>query len=174
MDGMSRAFCVFVIVADLLAIVFFGGYFISTGHLYPTKHQQEVAASLIEVESSEDKAPKAEKVEEEKEELLAADPSRGERVAAKCRACHTFDKGGANRIGPNMWGVYNAGIAHADGFSYSQAFLDLKGEHTWTEENLNEFLESPRRAIPGTKMSFAGLRDKQERIDIIAYLKTLQ
>lgn len=173
MDGMSRAFCVFVIVADLLAIVFFGGYFISTGHLYPTNQQQEVAASLIEVASTEDDAPKAAK-EEEKVELLAADPSRGEKVAAKCRACHSFDEGGANRIGPNMWGVYNADIAHVDGFSYSQAFLDLKGEHTWTEETLNEFLTSPRRAIPGTKMSFAGLRDEQERIDMIAYLKTLQ
>lgn len=173
MDMMSRIFCVAVIVADLLAIVFFGGHFISTGHPFPSPRADAARiAAIIPVEDGATTTVAAKPVEEEV--LMAADPTRGEKVAAKCRACHSFEQGGPNRIGPNLWGTYNAGIAHVSGFAYSDAFVGKKGEITWNDEHLDGFLASPRRYLKGTKMAFAGLSKKQERIDIIEYLKTLR
>lgn len=173
MDMMSRIFCVAVIVADLLAIVFFGGHFISTGSPFPSPRAEAARlAAIIPVEEGETTTAAAKPAEEEV--LMAADPSRGEKVAAKCRACHSFDQGGPNRIGPNLWATYNADIAHVSGFAYSQAFLEKKGEITWDDAHLDGYLAAPRRYIKGTKMAFAGLSSKQERIDIIEYLKTLQ
>ena len=77
--------------------------------------------------------------------------------------------------GPNLWAVYGAEIAHVDGFQYSQVFMDKKAEGVkWDEANLDAFLKSPRKFASGTKMSFAGIRKEQQRVDLIAYLKTLK
>jgi cytochrome c len=95
----------------------------------------------------------------------------GEQVSRRCAACHTFDEGGANRVGPNLWDVVGRDIASVDGFSYSPALEEKEGE--WTYENLNEFLLNPREWAPGTKMVFAGLQDEDERAAMIAYLRSL-
>lgn len=106
--------------------------------------------------------------------LASADVSAGEAAARKCSACHTFDEGGANRVGPNLWNVVGGPMAHIDGFGYSSALADRAaagGE--WGFESLNAFLESPRNYIDGTSMAFNGIRDEEERADLIVYLRSL-
>nr|WP_173935210.1 cytochrome c family protein [Chelativorans sp. Marseille-P2723] len=107
--------------------------------------------------------------------LASADPSAGESVFRRCQACHTVDEGGANRVGPNLWGVVNNAVAAHEGFSYSAALEEFSqgGQETWTYENLDHFLLNPRGFIPGTAMAFAGLRNVEDRADVIAYLRTL-
>jgi cytochrome c len=103
--------------------------------------------------------------------LASADPKRGEQSAKVCQTCHTFEKGGPNKIGPNLWGVVGRKKGTEGGFAYSDAIKSKGGE--WTVDDLNKFLTSPRTYAPGTKMSFAGLPQENQRADAIAYLNTL-
>jgi len=103
--------------------------------------------------------------------LANASVENGEKVAKKCASCHTFEKGGANKIGPNLWNVVGAKTAHIDGFSYSGAMQSM--EKAWDYEALSEFLYSPKNYVKGTKMTFIGLKKDQDRADVIAYLRTL-
>ncbi|GHB25865.1 cytochrome c family protein [Pseudovibrio japonicus] len=109
------------------------------------------------------------------EELLAnASVEDGETQARKCAACHTFDDGGANKVGPNLWGIVGRAPASHEGFSYSTAMQEFATTHPeWTFEQLNEFIESPRAHIPGTSMGYAGLKRDDQRADLIAYLNSL-
>ena len=100
--------------------------------------------------------------------LASASAERGARVAKKCVSCHSLKKGGPNKVGPHLWGVVGRQVASVEGFSYSSAMRAYGG--TWTEEALFAFLASPRKDIPGTAMSFVGLRKPQQRADVIAYL----
>ena len=86
--------------------------------------------------------------------------------------CHSFDKGGPNRIGPNLWGVVGRPVASQKGFVYSAAFLKKGG--TWTEANIDTYLESPMKVVPGTKMAFGGVKNPKDRANLIAWLKTLK
>jgi cytochrome c len=105
--------------------------------------------------------------------LAGADIARGEALAKACLACHGFDKGGANKVGPNLYGVVNNIKGHAEGFAYSAGVIAMKeaGEK-WTYQNLNKFLWKPAAYIKGTKMSFPGLKKSQDRADVIAYMRT--
>lgn len=106
------------------------------------------------------------------EPLLAnADTERGQSSSQKCAACHTFNKGGAAGIGPNLWGVVGRPKASQAGFSYSDALKAKGGE--WTIDDLNHFLATPMGTVPGTKMTFAGVPRAAERADLIAYLNSL-
>jgi cytochrome c len=102
--------------------------------------------------------------------LASADVKAGEAVAKACNACHTFDKGGANRVGPNLWGTVGGKKAHIQGFNYSQALQGASGN--WTYEELNKFLADPKGALPGTRMAFAGVRRTQDRANLIAWFRT--
>ncbi len=102
--------------------------------------------------------------------LAKADPSKGQQIFAKCSSCHTIDQGGANGIGPNLYGTVGVPIGEGkNGFAFSGA-LSGKGGN-WTYQNLFDWLHSPKSFAPGTKMTFAGLSDPQDRADVIAYLK---
>ena len=98
------------------------------------------------------------------------DPVAGKRAAAICSSCHTFDKGGAHGVGPNLWGIVGRDIASIDGVRYSNALQSLEG--AWTLEELDAFLAQPTRYARGTTMTVGAAREKQ-RQDIIAYLETL-
>lgn len=102
--------------------------------------------------------------------LASADVAAGEKDAKKCATCHTFNKGGATKQGPNLWNIINRGIGGVDGFSYSSAMQEHGG--AWDYEALNAFLAKPKDYVPGTKMNFAGLRNVQDRADLIAYLRS--
>lgn len=101
--------------------------------------------------------------------LAAADPAAGETLSKRCAACHSFDKGGPNKVGPNLYGTVGASKAFHEGFSYSAALSEKGG--SWDYESLNEFLANPKAYVPGTKMSFAGLKSVNDRAAIIAYLR---
>lgn len=103
--------------------------------------------------------------------LASANPEAGANVAKKCAACHSFEKGGPNKVGPDLWGVVGRDVGKREGFSYSTPMADHGG--TWTYDELNHFLTSPKAAVPGTKMAFAGLTKDTDRADILAYLQTL-
>jgi cytochrome c len=103
--------------------------------------------------------------------LAEASPEEGEGEARKCVACHSFEQGGENKIGPALWGVVGREIATVEGFAYSDALLGKEGE--WTFEALDEFIHDPRGWAPGTKMAFAGINAAEARADVLVYLRTL-
>ena len=106
--------------------------------------------------------------------LQTASADKGKSLTAVCQACHTFTKGGPIKVGPNLWGVVGGPADHMAGFKYSAGMHDF-GEHggTWTYENLNKFLTSPKGLVPGTAMTFQGFPKAQDRANVIAYLRTL-
>ena len=105
--------------------------------------------------------------------MPAADLAAGEAAFARCRSCHTIDAGGANGIGPNLFGVAGRPIASHAGFAYSDAMTAHAGTApTWTLDELDQFLTAPGRHVPGTKMSFAGIRDTATRVNLIAWLRS--
>ena len=100
--------------------------------------------------------------------LASADPAKGEQVFKKCVACHNADKGGANALGPNLWGVLGEPVGKGKGFAFSEALAGRGG--TWNFDNMSEWLKSPKGFAPGTKMTFAGLGNPEDRAHVIAFL----
>nr|WP_295833101.1 cytochrome c family protein [uncultured Azospirillum sp.] len=96
------------------------------------------------------------------------DAAAGKTVFNVCKACHTIEAGGPNRVGPNLHGVVGRKAGTHDGFSYSAAMKD--SGITWDEAKLNEYLKDPKATVPGNKMAFAGIKDDAKRADLIAYL----
>ena len=99
---------------------------------------------------------------------FAFDAAKGEKVFLKCKACHTVDKGGAHRIGPNLWGIIGRVAGTQEGFRYSKAMLGFGKK--WDVATLDAYLEKPSRIVPRTRMAFVGIKDGQQRADLIAYL----
>jgi cytochrome c len=105
--------------------------------------------------------------------LAQADPKRGEQTAQVCTACHTFQKGEPNKIGPNLWNIAGGEIAEdRGGFQFSSALAAKKGQK-WTPELLDRWLENPQAFAKGTKMTFAGISDPKKRADVVAFVETL-
>ncbi len=102
--------------------------------------------------------------------LAAADPAKGEAVFKKCTACHNVADGGANGIGPSLWGVAGRPIGTHGGFAYSDSLKAVGG--AWSFEQLNHWLTAPKKFAAGTKMSFAGLGKAEDRANVIAYLNS--
>ncbi len=164
-----------IIMAVLIALLISMVGSIIGGHLVrPTYLAKNIytGPELIEESAGAKSASQEEQKLESIEPLLvSANIDNGKNVAKKCLQCHTFEKGGPNKIGPNLWNTVGAKIAHVSGFNYSQAFKDKGGE--WSYKALNEYLYKPNQYIPGTKMAFAGVRKAQDRADLIAYLRTV-
>ncbi|WP_114394072.1 c-type cytochrome [Oleisolibacter albus] len=96
------------------------------------------------------------------------DAAKGEKVFARCKACHTIEKGGPNKVGPNLHGLFGRHTAAVEGFKYSDA---LKGANfEWTPDKLDQWLTKPQAFLPGNKMAFPGVPNAQDRADLIAYL----
>jgi cytochrome c len=101
--------------------------------------------------------------------LASADPTKGEQVFKKCTACHNADQGGANALGPNLWGVLGEPIGKgAHGFAFSEALAGKGGAWDWN--SLSTWLANPKKFAPGTKMTFAGLSNPEDRANVIAFL----
>ena len=103
--------------------------------------------------------------------LASASIDKGKETTKKCASCHSFEKGGANKVGPNLYGVVGGPHAHKDDFTYSDA---MKGLHDkpWNAEELFHFLHNPKGYLKGTKMAFAGIKDPKDLADLIAYLNS--
>ncbi|MBX9649754.1 MAG: cytochrome c family protein [Xanthobacteraceae bacterium] len=103
--------------------------------------------------------------------LQTSSAEKGAAAAKKCAACHTFEKGGPNRVGPNLFGIVDRPRASEAGFNYSAAMKGKTGK--WTYDDLNKFVANPKGFVPGTAMGFAGIPKDSERADVINYLHTL-
>jgi len=130
---------------------------------------QDVAAYVIEIESDDSGAEEV--VEVNFDELLAAaDIGKGAKVFKKCSACHKLEDG-VNTTGPYLYGVVGRTIASASGFSFSGPMTEKGGD--WTVDALDAFLTKPKEFVPGTSMSFSGLKKQGDRVNVIAYLDSL-
>ena len=123
----------------------------------------EAVVEAVVVEEAVEEAPVS--------RFATANLASGAKVFKKCAACHTVDTGGANKIGPNLWDVFGRAKAGAEGFKYSGALSAMGG--TWDVADLDAFLTKPKDFVPGTKMTFAGLKREKDRTNIIAYLASL-
>jgi len=136
----------------------------------PAKPGYVVEGVQEEASAGTSAAPTEEVVPDFGTVLPTADAAAGQKISSRCEQCHDLSKGGPNKIGPNLWGVVGRARATHEGFSYSGA---MSADHApWTLDKLFKFLKSPAAFVPGTKMSFAGLRSPQDRLNLLAWLLT--
>ncbi|CAN7306456.1 cytochrome c family protein [Rhizobium sp. LjRoot98] len=145
----------------------------SEGIFHSEVPEKEGFAIIAEEGGSEAGAGATAEVEVDIKPLLAtADASAGETVFKKCASCHTVDKGGANKVGPNLWGLVERPIASHEGFAYSAGMKTFaESNKTWTYDHLSFFIEAPKKHVPGTAMGFAGVKKPDERANLIAWLR---
>jgi cytochrome c len=142
-------------------------------HIYEAEKPEKpgyVVEGVVEASAGGSTAPVVEATPDWGTVLPTADVAAGKTVAVKCEQCHDLTKGGPNKIGPELFGVVDRARASHEGFAYSSAMKGKPGN--WTYDELFKFIKAPGVDIPGTKMSFAGLRSEKDRINLIAYLRS--
>jgi cytochrome c len=155
----------------LTALIAVLGLSIVSGYLFPVNLPEKPAYVVQGVEVEAAGGGEAEVVQPIGVFLASANLEKGAAQFKKCAACHTVDKGGAQGIGPNLYGIVGAKHAHIAGFGYSDA-MKATGDKVWDWEGLSAWLENPRKYIPGNKMAFAGIGKPQDRADLIAYMNS--
>ena len=140
--------------------------------LYHPHHLEKDAYEIAAAEGGGGGGPAAvEQTEPEPIDIAAADVVKGEKLAKVCASCHSFDNGGPNKVGPNLFGIVGNKHAHSATFAYSDAMKAESGKK-WDYDALNKFLWSPKKGVPGTKMSFAGIKKPEDRAAVIKWLET--
>ena len=163
MDDRFNTIAGWVLFAGIVAL----GSSIVAGEYFHSERPEKMGYPIAGVQEEGAGAAEAEKPIEFY--LASADPAKGQQVFNKCMACHNADKGGANQLGPNLWGIVGEPIAQGKGgFAFSDALKKVGG--TWNFDNLAKWLDSPKAFAPGTKMTFAGLSNPQDRADVIEFL----
>ncbi|HMI15553.1 MAG TPA: cytochrome c family protein [Bradyrhizobium sp.] len=145
----------------------------SAGAIFSPAMPEKPGYEIAVKEAAHGDAKEAAAPSEPIEKLLqTASVEKGAAAAKKCAACHTFEKDGPNRVGPNLFGIVNDHRGEGrGGFNFSAAMKAKSG--TWTYDDLNKFIANPKGFVPGTAMGFAGIPRDSERADVIAYLRTL-
>jgi cytochrome c len=144
---------------------------IGAGALFAPEKPAKPGYAIAVKEGGAEKAAPAEASQPIEVLLASASAEKGAAAAKQCGACHTFEKGGPNRVGPNLWNIVGDERGKdRGGFNFSAAMKAKGGE--WTYDELNKFLANPRGYIPGTAMTFAGLSRDSQRADVIAFLRT--
>ncbi len=107
--------------------------------------------------------------------LVGASAEAGAAIFKKCQACHSGEKGGPNKVGPDLWDIVDRPVGEHEGFAYSAGMKEFSkgGTEKWTYDNINHFITSPKKFVKGTAMGFAGLPKDEDRANVIAYLRTL-
>lgn len=137
-------------------------------------HELEKPGYAVEVQEEAEAGAVAEVPPDWGTVLPTANITSGQGVWAKCTSCHTDTQGGANGTGPNLWAIVGRKPATHAGFAYSTAMTDFGAKQpVWDYEHLYEYLKAPGKYVPGTKMTFVGLKKQEDRINLIAYLKTM-
>lgn len=156
------------------ALLFVVGMSVIAGMLFEPRPATHGSLVLPEVEEGAPAVADAPAVEPLPIRLASASLDRGENAVRACASCHTFNQGGDNRVGPNLWDIVEQGKGNNGGFGYSSALAAraAAGE-VWGYDELDGFLENPRGYMPGTSMAYAGLRNAQTRADIILYMRSL-
>ncbi|HEX9328106.1 MAG TPA: cytochrome c family protein [Reyranella sp.] len=145
---------------------------VSNALVHPHKLEKAAIAVSDEAPQTAAAAAPAQELPPIGPKLASANVEAGKAIFQKqCFTCHTIDKGGPNKVGPNQWGIVGRKVASHEGFSYSSA-LQAKGG-VWSYEDINHMIFKPTSYVRGTKMAFAGLPKEQERADVIAYLRTM-
>ena len=166
MDDRFNTIAGWVLFSGIVAL----GLSILSGKFYHADSPESPEDPGYVIEAEEEDGGAAEMTMAQALNMEGVDPSAGERVFAKCTACHTIEQGGANGIGPNLYGIMGAPVAGVSGFAYSSALTDIGG--TWGWENMSEWLKSPRSFANGTKMSFAGLSKIEDRAAVALYMNS--
>ena len=159
--------------AVLGSLIFIFVVRIAAEHIYEAEHPEKpgyVVEGVVEEGPGAATAAAPEVKPDWGTVLASADVAAGKAVSQRCLQCHTLESGGANKIGPNIYGAVENPRAQHPGYAYSGALKEKGG--TWTYDELFHFLRSPGAAVPGTKMSFAGIRNVQDRINLIAFLRS--
>jgi cytochrome c len=164
MDDRSNTIAGWVLFAGIVAL----GSSIVAGEIFHSERPEKMGYPIAGVEQEGEGGAAAEQPIEVY--LAKADPAKGQQVFNKCMACHNADKGGANQLGPNLWDVLGEPIGQGKGFAFSDALAKKGGNWDW--DSLSKWLTSPRNFAPGTKMTFAGLGDPQDRANVIAFLNS--
>jgi len=159
-----------IIVAFLVVIIIshLGDFIVDIDNntLKETAYKIEVEETAI---ASKESDTKTESIESISMLLANASIDKGEKIFKKCSSCHNYEKGSANKVGPNLWNIINKPKATVEGFAYSKELAEFGGK--WGFEELAEFLYKPKQYIKGTKMNFSGLKKVQDRADLVLFLR---
>jgi len=163
MDDRFNTIAGWVLFAGIVAL----GSSIVAGEVFHSERPEKMGYPIEGVEVEGEPGEAAKPIEFY---LASADPAKGQQVFNKCTACHTVEKGAPNQLGPNLWGVLGEPVGKGHGFAFSPALAEKGG--TWNWDNLSEWLTSPKAFAPGTKMTFAGISNPQDRANVIAFLNS--
>jgi len=165
MDDRFNTISGWVLGAGIIAL----GATLATGEVFEA-HRPHVMGYPIEGVEVEGEGDAAEAEAPIATFLATADVAKGEAVFKKCASCHTFNQGGANGTGPNLFATMGAPYARVAGFAYSDSLKSKGGQWDW--ESMNQWLKAPKSFVPGTKMSFAGLSKPEDRANLMAWLNS--
>ena len=162
-----------IILALLLLALFSktGEMLVHPNYPEETAYKIDVPDKGIQSESSKEVVDQFENLPDILSLLQTASLENGEKLSKKCSTCNSFESGGANKAGPNLWNVVNKQKASSDGFAYSAAIAEFGGD--WSYSELNKFFLKPKKYIEGTKMNFNGLKKDSDRADLIIWLRSL-